>query len=608
MAITFVGSTTGAGTGASYSVSLNGTLTGGSDSSPSPGDVVVVFTAFGHTASVAPGVSGNNSGSYTGVTASHQYGNDSWDTCFWGMYKRQGSTVDTSLTITRQNTTTYGGATVVMVWRGVDPDTPIDATPTTATQNNANTCLFNAPSITPATEGAIIIAAGAGTMPATSVAYTGISGMDNFVTRKGDGSTSDTGVGAASIEWTSGAYDPPIVSGGTPNASSSWVALSMALRPEPAPEVDLAGNSTRTNHTSTTGSVTQTHALTGNSVASSNTSTTGGVAQTHVLTGNSVAQPTTTTTGVVTSQTTADLTGSSTRTNHTSTTGSVSQTHILTGNSARQNTTSTTGGVSSAHALAGNSTRTNHTSTTGSVSSTHVIAGNSVRQNTTSTTGAVGQTHVLTGNSVRQNTTSTTGAVDLSYTHWLGGNSVAQPTTSTNGAVIQTINLTGNSVRQNTTSTAGAIDLTLTLIGNSVAQPNTSTNGSVQQVLELTGNSIVVGHTATTGGVTTEHNLTGDWVREGWVESGHVLSASAVQRNTSTSGAAQQTYFTPEQLQEILAYIQEHLMVPTPEQIAAAILAAAQVTPIHANMEQTNSIELKGDGTESDKFRSVLVP
>ena len=43
MPITFVGSTTGAGTGASYTVSLNGTLAGGSDTSPSPGDIVVVF-------------------------------------------------------------------------------------------------------------------------------------------------------------------------------------------------------------------------------------------------------------------------------------------------------------------------------------------------------------------------------------------------------------------------------------------------------------------------------------------------------------------------------------------------------------------------------------
>ena len=46
----------------------------------------------------------------------------------------------------------------------------------------------------------------------------------------------------------------------------------------------------------------------------------------------------------------------------------------------------------------------------------------------------------------------------------------------------------------------------------------------------------------------------------------------------------------------------------TPEQIAAAILAAAQVTPIHSNMKQTNDEEIIGDGTEGNKFRSSLVP
>jgi hypothetical protein len=41
---------------------------------------------------------------------------------------------------------------------------------------------------------------------------------------------------------------------------------------------------------------------------------------------------------------------------------------------------------------------------------------------------------------------------------------------------------------------------------------------------------------------------------------------------------------------------------------AAAILVAAQAAPIHANMIETVSTELQGDGTESNKFRSVLVP
>jgi hypothetical protein len=45
----------------------------------------------------------------------------------------------------------------------------------------------------------------------------------------------------------------------------------------------------------------------------------------------------------------------------------------------------------------------------------------------------------------------------------------------------------------------------------------------------------------------------------------------------------------------------------TLEQIAAAILAAAQATPIHADMRKTNNVAIHGDGTEGNKFRSVLV-
>lgn len=47
---------------------------------------------------------------------------------------------------------------------------------------------------------------------------------------------------------------------------------------------------------------------------------------------------------------------------------------------------------------------------------------------------------------------------------------------------------------------------------------------------------------------------------------------------------------------------------PNAADIAAAVLAAAQVTPIHADMKKTNSFALHGDGSEVNKFRSVLVP
>ena len=235
MAWVYVGSTTGAGTGSSYSVSLSGTLTGGVASSPATNDLVVVMAAHGNTASSAPNVTGNNSGAYTGIgTAIHA--NDTWDTEARPFYKVMGGTPDTSLTITRTNTTTYGGATVVHVWRGVDTSNPFIGVQQTS---GTNGCVINCPAYNPAVTDAMIFAGGAGTMAATSSAYTGITGMSNFVTRKGDGSTSDCGTVLANYAYAGVSYDPAAVSGGTTSTSSSWAGFTFAFRMAPPPNYDF---------------------------------------------------------------------------------------------------------------------------------------------------------------------------------------------------------------------------------------------------------------------------------------------------------------------------------------------------------------------------------
>jgi hypothetical protein len=47
---------------------------------------------------------------------------------------------------------------------------------------------------------------------------------------------------------------------------------------------------------------------------------------------------------------------------------------------------------------------------------------------------------------------------------------------------------------------------------------------------------------------------------------------------------------------------------PTAVEIAAAILAAAQITPIHANIKEQNDEQVIGDGSTGNKWRSHLVP
>jgi hypothetical protein len=46
---------------------------------------------------------------------------------------------------------------------------------------------------------------------------------------------------------------------------------------------------------------------------------------------------------------------------------------------------------------------------------------------------------------------------------------------------------------------------------------------------------------------------------------------------------------------------------PTASEIAAAILAAAQITPIYSDTRKTNGQTIIGTGVEADKFRSHLV-
>lgn len=47
---------------------------------------------------------------------------------------------------------------------------------------------------------------------------------------------------------------------------------------------------------------------------------------------------------------------------------------------------------------------------------------------------------------------------------------------------------------------------------------------------------------------------------------------------------------------------------PSAESIAAAILAAAQITPIHSDLRKAVGQAYHGDGSEGNKLRSTLIP
>jgi len=226
MALAYVGGTSGTGTTATYTVSLTG-LTGGLASAPAEGDVVVVFSGFGNTASSAPGISGNNSGAYNVATAA-QHVNDTWDTEFGSFYMVMGTTPDTSLTASRTDNAAYGGATNVHVWRGVDTASPFIGA---AIASGFNGNVIDAPSYDPAVADAIVIAGGAGTLGAGASAHTAMPGAANLLLTTGTGTTSDISLVMGSYSYAGVAIDPDACTGATADKAASWAGVTLAIRP-----------------------------------------------------------------------------------------------------------------------------------------------------------------------------------------------------------------------------------------------------------------------------------------------------------------------------------------------------------------------------------------
>lgn len=228
---TYVGGVTNsaAGTG----TSLNGTdgtaltvdltsLSGGSNSSPSEGDLVIIALAIG-----SAGRDHNLRIDTAGYSElSDLYADDNVEANLSVFWKIMGATPDTTVTLRSAGNTADSIAAAVHVWRGVDQTIPFDITHTIAT--GLDTGRPTPSAITPITEGSIIIPIGAGAYSTTSD-FT--SDLDNFVQVK-QADTNSIVVGMGSHAWTSGTYTPSGFGGNTTNALASWAATTLALRPE----------------------------------------------------------------------------------------------------------------------------------------------------------------------------------------------------------------------------------------------------------------------------------------------------------------------------------------------------------------------------------------
>lgn len=223
MAITYVGGQVGGRAGSTSTSNVTFALTGGTNSTPQAGDLVIIgCTVASQARTPACAISG-----YTAQTQINANGT-TYDTSLNMSHKFMGGTPDTTFTLPSTGNNADAQRWTVQVWRGVDPTTPLDVTPVSA--SGTATGRPNPGSITPTTSGAFVGIIGAGAA-ATGAAYTAPA---NYTTNFLTGTTADTNdamIGSGYRSWTSGAEDPAAYTGGTTNAADSWAAFTYALRP-----------------------------------------------------------------------------------------------------------------------------------------------------------------------------------------------------------------------------------------------------------------------------------------------------------------------------------------------------------------------------------------
>lgn len=186
------------------------------------GDVLFFATTAANTSSnFTLAGSGNSSGALT--EPKDLYANDTRDSNFYSGLAIQPATPDTTITVTGYDAA-RNVAYIVVQYRGVDTTDPTDVAATTAT--GTNTALADPPSITPSTSDAKIVVAYSGTV---ITSWTAPTDVDNYLEQ--EAGISDTRLGVGDKNWTSGTFDPAVLTGTGDSTSNSWAAATYALKP-----------------------------------------------------------------------------------------------------------------------------------------------------------------------------------------------------------------------------------------------------------------------------------------------------------------------------------------------------------------------------------------
>lgn len=198
------------------------------ETDPIAGDLVLVFYSVA-TDNCSSSLLSMASSGWTVIA--NLFSNYTYENSLIAAYKFMGGTPDATVNFGVSGTGYVDGedsrAGTALLFRGVDPSTPLDVPVQTATRKSVRA---DPPSITPTTEGSFIVATGSGSHREAVQTFS-CSNMPDF-TSVGVNSYNDTTIGSGVVEWVSGVFDPAeFTFSDDDSASNAACAITLALRP-----------------------------------------------------------------------------------------------------------------------------------------------------------------------------------------------------------------------------------------------------------------------------------------------------------------------------------------------------------------------------------------
>ena len=252
--------------------------------------------------------------------------------------------------------------------------------------------------------------------------------------------------------------------------------------------------------------------------------------------------------------------------------------------------------TSSDHLIIGANSSQINTASGGAIGQTHLATISNSTQANTASQGAISQSHLVTASASNQSNVASDASVSQSLIQLVTALDSTQANTASQAAINQTHLVAAVPSNQaNTVSDAAIQQAHLVLSANS-NQANVASPASITQALDkfVTAADSTQANTASAGSIIQTHLIQCAGVAIDNVASasavvqGHLVgAANCVQGNIVSTGSITSgaVLFTQEQLNYLLAYIEANMAVPTTAEIAAAVLAAAQLTPIHADIK-----------------------